>query len=917
VVSPEPQRREPRRPTFAQHPPETGPPPWSGRLRRGKLLRLELPASVLPRPRLMARIDDGRSSLTLIVAPAGFGKTTVAAEWASQEPYAAWLTADAADASLLRFWAHLRAAIGDVTPSFGELVDAALEVPHRAPAVDLGRMLADELLDAAMPQRLVIDDFHLVPASETHAFLDGLLEIAPPGFHVVITARHEPPLDLTRLRLRGAIRELRGDDLLFTAEETKLLVAGASPGGREDAEQYAAALWQRTHGWAVGLHLAAITAPGATAAAVPNASAAAEQRLLDALLDETLASRSPGERSALVRSALPEAFVTPLVAALAGGDEAGAAAEDATRFALAADLCRPSPRYGGDWLEYHSLFREAMLRRLEREETPHTLASLHARAAAWFEAAALPDAAIGHWLTAGEVDTAVALVEREIQPAFDREDWPTVTRWLTLLPEETIHKHLSLLLAKGWIAHLRGRSLRLMEIVRLIEEHLAGANVPEAVRTVARAEVDLMQHGTLLPIQIDPERARATLQAVIDHVPPVRRFQFGLAWTLYGMALQATGQRSEAIEQLARLAEAETERLDAGSTRMLFGLLFVHWQAGNLGRVQRLARTTHEMASRHRLQQSASWGHRFLGDVLYERNDLEGAIGQYAIVARHYEYFHLTGLREALFGLALAHHAAGRTPEGWQVLRRSREIMLDAVALEHVPVLEAYEAYLSLLSGDLPRAVAWARECDINVDSAPLYFVIHPSVIRASILCATGDAASLDEATALLEEVRQRAARAHFTGALVRIEALLAVAHVKRGLHDAAVVAMGRSLATGGPQNYIRTYLDLLPWFTPELRQLAPEVALPATLRAALEAPPVPSTHLVFTPRRQLVETLTARERDVLAALAERLSYKEIADRLFIAPATVKRHASRIYHKLGVAGRNEAIRVARELDWLP
>jgi LuxR family maltose regulon positive regulatory protein len=236
--------------------------------------------------------------------------------------------------------------------------------------------------------------------------------------------------------------------------------------------------------------------------------------------------------------------------------------------------------------------------------------------------------------------------------------------------------------------------------------------------------------------------------------------------------------------------------------------------------------------------------------------------------------------------------------------------------LEHVPVLEAYEAYLALLSGDLARAVAWARDCDITVDSAPLYFMVHPSVIRASILSATGDAASLDEATTLLEEVRLRAARAHFTGALVRIEALLAVVQVKRGLHDAGVASMGRSLATGGPQNYRRSYLDLLPWFTPELRQLAPEVEIPTALRAAVAAPRVSPAHLVLTPRRQLVETLTARERDVLAALADRLSYREIADQLFIAPATVKRHASSIYRKLGVTGRNEAIRVARELGWL-
>ena len=543
MISPE-ERHAPRRPTTAQHAPEQAPYPWSGRLRPSKLVRPELPARVLPRPRLIARIDDGQCPLTLIVAPAGFGKTTVAAAWASQEPFAAWLTADAADASLLRFWAHVREALGDVTPGFGELVGDALDVPSRPPAIDLGRMLADELLDDALPVRLVIDDFHLVPASETHAFLNGLLEIAPPGFHVVITARQEPPLDLTRLRLRGAIRELRGDDLLFTPEETQQLVARTSLGSEDSAAQFAAALWQSTRGWAVGLHLAAITAKDATTAAtVLTASAATEQRLLDALVDETLASRAPGERLALVRAALPEAFVTPLVAALAGGDEAGAAAGDALRFALAADLCRPSPRYGGNWLEFHPLLQEAMLRRLVREETPHTIASLHARAAAWFESAARADAAIGHWLAAGEVETAVALVEREIQPAFDREDWPLVTRWLTLLPEETIQEHLPLLLAQGWVAHLRGRSLRLMAIVRMIEERLARGHDPEAAQSVARAEVDLMRHGTLLPIQIDPERALATLRAIIDQVPPDRRYQYGLDPVRHGPPSERSGQR--------------------------------------------------------------------------------------------------------------------------------------------------------------------------------------------------------------------------------------------------------------------------------------------------------------------------------------------------------------------------------------
>jgi LuxR family maltose regulon positive regulatory protein len=423
---------------------------------------------------------------------------------------------------------------------------------------------------------------------------------------------------------------------------------------------------------------------------------------------------------------------------------------------------------------------------------------------------------------------------------------------------------------------------------------------------------------SLLPIQVDPEQSLVTAQTAIDRVPPDQRFQYGLAWTVYGMALQATGRGDEAVERLAWWAGEASDRLDAGSMRGRFSLLFVHWQAGNLARVQSMARTTHEVASRHRLRLAECWGHYFHGNVLYERNDLEGAIAQFAAVTRDYDYFHLSGLREALFGLALAFVTAGRTAEGWRALRRAREILLDAGALEHLPVLDAEEAYLALRVGDLPRALDWARANAVGVDSASLYYVGHPAVIRAAILCAAGDAGSLDEATALLAGVRQRAGRAHFIGPLVRIEALLAIAHVKRGERDAGVAAMRRSLATGVPQGYTRTYLDLLPTFAAELADLAARLEFPGSLRAALDSPNgAASTDQPSVQPLVPIETLTRRERDVLAALSLRLSYREIADRLFIAPATVKRHVSSVYGKLEVAGRNDAIRVARELGWHP
>ena len=879
-------------------------------------------ANGLPRPRLLTQLDDEPRPLTLIVAPAGFGKSTAVGEWAYQEPAAAWLTADADDASLPRFWAHLREALAATDPSFGDLVDASFALPHRATAGDLGRMLADELLDAAAPVRLVIDDFHLVPESETHAFLGGLFEIVPPGFRCVITARTEPPLPLSRLRLRGVLREISGADLLFTGEETRALVTQANPGATDQAvDRHSAHLWHQTRGWAAGLRLAALVVDDGPISA-PAVADVATTELLDTLLDEMLAGRSPEERTALMRAALPEAFIPRLVAALIGTTRAASsddlAATSAIRFALAADMCRLSPRFGKPWLEFHPLFRDGLQRRLEQEESKEGLASLHTCAAEWLEADGLHDAAIAHWLAAGEHDAAVALVEQAIQPAFDREDWAAVARWLALLPDDIVWERLPLLLAKGWIAHLRGRATQLMEIVLGIEARLAPGDLPEAERRALHAELDLLKQGSTLPVQLDPDRSLAVAQEAMAHVPASRRYQQGLAWMLLGLALQSTGHHDAAVERLAWWSESQMDHVDAGSVRGLQGLLFVHGQAGHLTRVESIARTVVDVGSRHRLQLAAAWGHRFLGDVLYERNDLDGAIAQYAAVTREYEHFNLTGVREVYVGLALAHVAAGRTGEAWRALQRVREILLEVGALEHLPALDAAEAYLAWRTGDAPRAERWARASTYGVDDATLYMAVHPAFIRAVILCSSDDPSLLTEAMALLEALRQRAAGAHFIGPLVRIEALRAIAQVKQGVATEALASMRRSLATGQPQGYLRTYLDLLPAFATELSQLATSLDVPDDLRSSLTIPsagmPVrsPAAH-----SDTLTENVTEREREVLAALAQRLSYKEIADQLFISPLTVKRHASSVYGKLGVAGRNDAVRRARELGWLP
>ncbi|HEU0115089.1 MAG TPA: hypothetical protein VFQ80_10455, partial [Thermomicrobiales bacterium] len=229
-ASPEPRRFERRIASIAVAPEAPNGAP--GSVRRGKLRRPTLPADAVDRPRLAELIDAGRAPCTLIVAPGGFGKTIAAAEWAAAAN-AAWLTADAGDVALDRFWVRLRAALNPLAPGVGEPVTIALAAPLRPAAIDLGRMLADELADVAGPVRLVIDDLHLIPPSEVHEFIAGLLEPAPPTLRLLVVARNEPPLPLNRLRLHGSLHDVRGADLLFTEEEIRRLLERAVAGATD------------------------------------------------------------------------------------------------------------------------------------------------------------------------------------------------------------------------------------------------------------------------------------------------------------------------------------------------------------------------------------------------------------------------------------------------------------------------------------------------------------------------------------------------------------------------------------------------------------------------------------------------------------------------------------------------------------
>ncbi|MGH2617333.1 MAG: AAA family ATPase, partial [Thermomicrobiales bacterium] len=643
---------------------------------RGKLRWPRLGEGLAPRPRLTARLDHRpQTPLTLVSAPAGFGKTTLLAEWAtSHAASTAWLRADERDRNLTRFVTHVVAAIQTVVPS---AATSPLDIFQRSPslpAAEIGAILADALL--ALPRNvvLIIDDYQQAASGDVETFLDGFLPNVPPSFHLLLSTRNDPALPLPRMRLHGMLTELRAADLRFTDEETRALLRISARAA--DDPSLVEILQEQTEGWIAGLRLAIHILPAGEDPARIADVTAGERHLLDFLMDEVLAKQPPDIQAFLQETAIVDR-------APPGGSQR-----------LLSQLAQADlfvERTGGEdeWFRFHPLFRHLLQRQLALRLDPSQLADRHMRASAWFAERGLIADAIHHCLAADNMAGAATVVEGQVHAALAREEWTALAGWLALLPEAIIDASPALLLAKAWVSQLSGRVAPLQVILRKVEALLAGADADAAPILALQGERDALSLISMLPMQQDPAMALVRVRRALEQIPASHRFAHGFATLLLGIALQSAGQAEEAVRSLTGAAERDEEQIDAGSIRALFGLIFVHRQSGNLHAFGEVARHMLVLAQRHRLPVATGWAHWALGWLAYEQDELETAIAHFSAVVAEYPGVHLTCECRALFGLALAYQARSLPVDADRALQRLREIVLESRNLEYLPTVHA------------------------------------------------------------------------------------------------------------------------------------------------------------------------------------------------------------------------------------
>jgi LuxR family transcriptional regulator, maltose regulon positive regulatory protein len=895
----------------------------------------------LPRPgfigrsRLADRLDQGRGgALTLVCAPAGFGKTALLAHWArSLQRPVAWLSLDGGDNDPARFWRYVATALDGIHAGIAGRVDALLRAASQPPLEGVVTVLVNALVDLPDEAVLVLDDYHLIQSPPIHDSLRLLLERLPPPLRLVLASRGDPPLALARLRARGQLVELRAENLRFTPEETAALLREAT--GQELPPASLAALQARTEGWAAGLQLASLSLRGRADPAGFLAGFSGSHRfVLDYLAEEVLDRQAEHLRTFLLETSVLARLSGPLCDAVTGRSDSQQlleAIERANLFLVPLDDERR-------WWRYHHLFADLLRARLERER-PERLQALHRNAATWCEDRGLVDDAIGHAVAAGDPGWAARLVERQAEELLQRGEGATVHRWLRALPVELVRVRPQLSLAKAIAALVEGRP-DLNEIEPLLEdaERASGtgepyqpsvgrggsllANVPAAT-AVVRAHLAYLRR--------DAEATAAFARQAQAHLTEVDRSPRAFADWYVAMADWLDGRLVQAERALARsVAERQAttgpERIpwpssDLGAVQHARGRL-----GAALGSFQRALAVDDQTGRQHPL---AGLAHVGVAGVLYERDQLDAALDHLTEgVGQLRRLGWAPGLANGLAWLALVRQAHGDDAGALEAIDQAERAMPGSGVFEaRVTPLPALRARLLLAQGRIAEAAAWARERGLGEEDTLGYQSEREYLVFAQVLLATGAA---HRARRLLERLHAPAVAQDRTGSLIEILVIQALALRACDDEDAALAALASALQLGWAEGYVRVFVDQGAAMAALFGRLASGKrgrAIPAgisgaylrQLVAAFEQHGAPGDHRA---RRGpvvvagLIEQLSEREFEVLLLMAAGRSNREIADELVVVVDTAKKHVGRVMDKLGAANRTQAVTRARELGLL-
>jgi LuxR family maltose regulon positive regulatory protein len=877
---------------------------------------------MVPRVAVLERLERAKQRpITLISAPAGFGKSVLASMWLSASGLpGGWASLDESDNDLNSFVSYLLAAIKTALPQTSFQTDELLS-NFSAPSVAmLARSLLKDLDQVDTPFIIVLDDIHHIHEESVFSFLEALLKYPSPVMHLVLAGRQDPPLPIASWRAYRQITEIRQHDLRFVSSETAQLIQNRL-GIRISAD--VADEWTRiTEGWITALQLFILSLRHHPESAMLSGIVIENSQFLhEFLLAEVLSQLSPIQQACLFKISLLDRFNAQICEIVCreelGDDDGFRSGEDVIRWLQESNLFLINLDPQNRWVRFHHLFQSYLRELIQSQLPPEAIASLHLRASRWYAENSMVSEAIREALVAGDKPAAEDLVYHHRYALMEKANWNHLDNLLRLFPDEYVRENVVLLTTAAINAYNLGRLAEFLTLHQHLEDLLASLPSDDPVPPSVLGEVKVLNNlnsisnGSAADIIKNAEKS---LELLPSHAYHLRSFALGTQ--IVGLQMEGRLQEAES------LGRKTIDNLNSPPKLRLFtylALSIATYMEGELVNVLQYAgKLMRQAMQTGRLEYYQ--GCYFKGVAHYFRNELEEAETCFLKLTDKPKQTSLNFLAFSVCGLLRIYHSQKRSEEALLLHQKTRALFED-VGSNNLEILDAFQVEMALSQDGADRA--HHLSLTVNFDVRPLlWFHYIPQLVPLKLLIHQGGKRNLEEAQRRLIQMDEKLRKINLKAIRIDVLAMQALLLYAQDDLEPAYQKMGESLALAVPGGFIRNYLEFgsqmaeLLTLMNQQREFRHETIGPHIVKI-LEAFPSSAREVEIGKSDHLAyeySPLTKREREVLEYLATDLSTREIAEALFVTWSTIRTHFRSIYAKLDVHGRYEAVQRAKDLE---
>lgn len=886
-----------------------------------KLYPHQLPDNHVARRELIKKLDKGsRLPVLLITAPAGYGKSTLVSSWLHQQslPFG-WVSLAETENDLRQFLFYLVHAVQSLFSGKLAKTEMLVNSAKLPPVHALAVSVLQEIGQIEENFILVLDDIHLVKEKGVYDFLSEILRHPPHHLHFIIMGRRDPFLPIASLRGNRFLAEIRAKELRFSLDETRRyleLVLGEGHNAR-----LAEVFHRKMEGWVAGLRLAIMSTGEVRELEEMLLQLDGESQFVqEYLFNEVLDKQTPMIRTNITILAILDRFCGPLCEAVIRTADSGKNGDfsgwDFLKELQQLNLFLVSLDTENIWYRFHHLFQKLLEKQLVRSVGSEKRAELHRTASKWFESNGFLTEGIKHAIKGQDIDRAERIVQQNRHKELGRDRWSNVEKWLLLFPEEEKRNRPTLLLAVAWVCHDR---YRLQDMAAVVDQlDMITANDP--LEGAARGEF-LFLKGVLDYWESKSEGCLKYMDEARALLPETYSLVFGLIEMYEALAHQMNGKNVLAVEQLKNKTANVSGKTAIFRSRLIASLSFVHYIEGNLYQAFDAAARMQILSAQNNLSYTETWGYYMLGNASLQMFDLVKAKDHFSVLKDKMYIMHSMAAIDAMAGLALTCFFQHGSDEAFAISGIIDDFARQTHDHDLIIVAHSLKARLFLLCQDDDGAKKSLQFMGVQPSPKVLFTWIELiEITRIKVLISIGTSKELELANQLLARVKQQIVSAHNHCHLVDVQVLEAQLLLKTEGVEAALAPLEKAVSLAAQGGWVMPFIEAGRPIIELLGSLVPtNEEMSWYIKAILRIGCVDYRNPTVTEEAStldLDESLTSRESEILELLAQRLRNKEIGEKLFISPETVKSHIKRLFSKLDAVNRRDVVEKAIALGLL-